>query len=89
MSVQNIVYCIGHITGGQNKVDKFVTESLFGPINDLDTEKKLVNLHMFDGASVYRKAQKYLMLSILCCNAFFNQSIPAIIFLKGGHLLRK
>ena len=29
-------------------------------MNDLDAEKKLVDLHMFDGASVFRKAQKIL-----------------------------
>ena len=52
MSVQNIVDCTGHITGGHNKDDKFVAEILFDPMNDLDTENKLVDLHMFDGASV-------------------------------------
>ena len=59
MSVQNIVDCTGHITGGYKKDDKFVADSLFDPINDLDIEKKLVDLHMFDEACVCRKAQKY------------------------------
>ena len=59
VSVQNIVDCTGHITGGHKKDAKFVAESFFDPINDLDTEKKLVDLHSFDGSSVYRKAQKY------------------------------
>ena len=52
MPFQNIVDCTGHITGGHKKDDKFFADSLFDPINDLDTEKKLVDLHMFDGASV-------------------------------------
>ena len=67
MSVQNIVDCTGHITGGHNKDAKFVADIFFDPMNDLDTEKKLVNLHMFGGASVCRKGKTilevvYLML---------------------------
>ena len=73
--------CTGHITGGHKKYDKFVAESLFDPMNDLDPEKKRVDLHMFDGASVCRKAKKtlkvvYPMLSCIvvaehtCHNAF-------------------
>ena len=49
----------GHITGGHKKDAKFVVESFFDPMNDLDPEKKLVDLHMFYGASVCRKSQKY------------------------------
>ena len=52
VSVQSIVDCTGHIKGGHNKDDKFVAESFFDPMNDLDPEKKLVDLHMFDGASM-------------------------------------
>ena len=59
VSVQNIVNCTGHITGGHKKDANFFAESFFGPINDLDTDKRLVDLHMFDGYSVCRKAQKY------------------------------
>ena len=44
--------CTGHITGGQKKDSIFVADSFFDPINDLDPEIKLVDLHMFDGASV-------------------------------------
>ena len=58
VSVQNIVDCIGHITGGHKKDAKFVAEIFFDRINDLDPEKKLVDLHMFDGASVCRNSQK-------------------------------
>ena len=36
VSVQNIVDCTGHITGGHKKGDKFVAESFFDPMNDLD-----------------------------------------------------
>ena len=36
VSVQNIVECTGQITGGHKKDAKFVSESLFGPMNDLD-----------------------------------------------------
>ena len=59
MSVQNIVECTGHITGVHNNDANFFRESFFDPVNDLDPEKKLVDLHMFDGYSVWRKAQKY------------------------------
>ena len=58
MSVQNIVDCIGNIPGGHKKYDKFVSDSYFDTMNDLDPEKKLVDLHMFDGASICRKAKK-------------------------------
>ena len=51
--------CTGHITGGHNKDTKFVVESLFDPMNELDPKKKIVDLHMFDGDIVCRKSQKY------------------------------
>ena len=60
VSVQNIVECTGHITGGQKKDDKFVAESFFDPMNDLDPEETLMGLTTFDGASVCRKAQTIL-----------------------------
>ena len=60
VSFQNIVDCTCHTKGGHNKVAKFVAEILFDPINDLDPEKKLMDLNMFDGASVFRKAQHIL-----------------------------
>ena len=49
VSVQNILDCTGHITGGHKEYAKFVAEILFDPMNDLDPEKKIVDLHMFDG----------------------------------------
>ena len=52
--------CTGQITGGHKKDAKFVEESFFDTMNDLDPENKLVELNMFDGASVCRKAQKTL-----------------------------
>ena len=60
----------GHITGGHKKDDKFVVESFIDLLNDLDPETKLVNLHMFDGANVCRKASEimkfvYPMLSCI------------------------
>ena len=89
VSSQNIVDCIGHITFGHKKDNIFFAEGFFYPTNDLDPEKKLLDLHMFDGANVWRKAQKYLRLSILCCHVLLEQIIPAIICLKGGHILKK
>ena len=89
VSVQNILDCTGHITGGHKKDAKFVAGSFSDPMNDSDTEKKLVDLHVFDGGSVCRKAQKYLRLSISCCHVLLEQIMPAIIFLNGGHLFRK
>ena len=69
MPVQNIVDCTGHITGGHNKDAKFDAEIFFDTMNDLDPEKKLVYLCMFNGAIVYRKAKKlkffYPMLSYI------------------------
>ena len=50
--------CTGHITGVHKKDAKFVVESFFDTMNDLDPDKKLVDLHMFDGASECRKAKK-------------------------------
>ena len=47
--------CTVNITGGQKKDAIFVADSFFDPINDLDPEKKLVDLHIFNGASVCRK----------------------------------
>ena len=60
MSVQNILEFIGKITGGHNKDSKFVAEIFFDPMNELDPEKKILDLHMFDGSSVCRKAQNVL-----------------------------
>ena len=57
LSVQNIMDCTGNITGGHNRDAKFVVESSFDPMNDLDPEKKLVDLHMFDCSSVCIKAK--------------------------------
>ena len=51
--------CTGHITGVHKKDAKFVAESFFDPMNDLDPEKKLVGLRMFNGANVCIEAQKY------------------------------
>ena len=58
VSLQNIMDCTGHITGGNKKDSKFVADSFFDSMNDLDTDKKLVDLHMLYGSSVYRKAKK-------------------------------
>ena len=59
MSVQKIMDCTGHIKGGHKKDAKFVAGSFFDTMNDLDPEKKLLGLNMFNGASVCRKAKKY------------------------------
>ena len=58
VSVKNIMDCTGHITGGHKKDAKFVAGVFFDPMNDFYPEKEIVDLHMFDGASVCRKAQK-------------------------------
>ena len=69
VSVQKTLYCAGHITGGYKKYDKFDADSFFDTMNYLDPEKKLVDLHMFDGASVCRKAQNISKVSyhIMSC----------------------
>ena len=59
VSVQNIMDCTGHITDGHKNDSKFVAEILFNTINDIDPEKKCVDLYIFDGSSVCRKAKKY------------------------------
>ena len=58
MSVQNIVNCTGHITSGHKNDATFVAENFFDPMNDLDLEKKIVYLQMFDRASVCRNSKK-------------------------------
>ena len=81
VSVQNIVDFTGHITCGHKKDAKCFAESFFDTTDDLDPQKKLVDLHMFDGASVCRKAKTilkvvYTMLSCIvraeytCHNSF-------------------
>ena len=60
VSVQKIVDCTCNIIGGHKKDAKFVAYSFFYPMNYLDPENKLVDLHMFDGASMFRKYQKIL-----------------------------
>ena len=60
VSVQKIVECAVHIKVGHKKGAKFFVRSFFNPMNDLDPEKKLVDLHMFGGASVCRKYQNIL-----------------------------
>ena len=62
MSVQDIVDCTGHITCGNNKDAKFATDIFFDTMNELDPEKKIVDLNMFDGVSVCRKSQKILKM---------------------------
>ena len=57
------------MSSGYEKDYKFVEVIIFDPINCLDPEKKFVDLHMFDGASVCRKAKQlevvYPVLSIV------------------------
>ena len=36
VSVQKIWYCTGHITGGHKNDAKFIADSFFDPMNDLD-----------------------------------------------------
>ena len=52
--------CTGHITSGHKEDAEFIADIFFDPMNDLDPDKKLVGLNMFDGDSVYRKAQNIL-----------------------------
>ena len=52
--------CTGNITGGNKKDDEFVPDIFFDPMNDLDQEKKILDLHMFNIASVCRRVQKIL-----------------------------
>ena len=56
--LQKIVECTGHITGSQKKDAIFFADSFIDPLDDLDPEKKLVDLHMFVGASVCIKVRE-------------------------------
>ena len=70
MSVQNILDSIAHITGGHKKFAKFVANSFFDTMDELDTEKVLVDLHMLDGSSVCRKEKNiegFLSHSVMYC----------------------
>ena len=58
MSLQKIVECTDQITGVHKKDAKCFAESFFDPTNDLYPEKKLVDLHMFVGASVCIKVKE-------------------------------
>ena len=58
---------------GKNEDAKFVAENFFDPMNGLDPEKKLVDLHMFYGASVCRKAQN-----------IFKVVYPMLAFIVGS-----
>ena len=69
-SAQKIMDCTGHITCGHKRYAKVDAEIFFDTMNDLYLEKQLVDIHMFDGSSVFRKAQKvfkvvYPMLSCI------------------------
>ena len=68
MSVQKIVDCTDHMTGCHNKDAKCFTESFFDPMNAIDPEKKRVDLHMFNGSIVCRKAKIFkVVYPILSC----------------------
>ena len=71
VSVQKIVDCTGHITDGHKKDTQFVAVTLFDPMNDLDPEKKLVDLHIIDGASVCRRDRKknlvFISYAVIYC----------------------
>ena len=70
MSFQKIVDCTGHITGCHKKNAKLVAEGFFDTMHYLDPEKKLVDLHMFDGANVKRKAKNlnfFLSYAVMYC----------------------
>ena len=60
VSVQKILYCTGHITGGHKKDAIYFSKGFFHTMNELDPEKKLVDLHMFDGSRINRNSQKIL-----------------------------
>ena len=49
----------------------FFADSFFDPINEFDIEKKLVDLHMFDGASVCRKVQKNIEVCLSYSVVYF------------------
>ena len=55
--------------GVTRRILNVFAESFVDPMNDLDTEKKLVDLHLFDVSSVCRKAQNILKVfyPILSC----------------------
>ena len=73
--------CTDHVTGEHKKDADCFAETFFDTMDDLDAENKPVDVHIFDGASVCRKAQKilkvvYPMLSFIfrgehtCHNVF-------------------
>ena len=83
VSVQNIVDCKGHITGGHKKDDKFVSDSLFDTLNYLDPENKLVGLHIFDGSSVFIKAKKILKVVYPMLSCIFGADHTCHNMFKG------
>ena len=68
--VQKIVDCKVYTKGGHKKDVNCFLESFFDSMNDLDPEKKLLDLHIFDGESVCRKAKNIegcLYYAIMYC----------------------
>ena len=86
VSVQKILNCGGQITCDHNEDAKFVAEGFFDQMNDLDPENKLVDLHMFYGASVCRKAKQILKSVYPMLSCIFGAEHTFHDFLKGGHL---
>ena len=52
-------------------------------MNDLDSDKKLVDLHMFDGASVCRKAQNILKVVYHMLSCIFGAEHNCHNLFKG------
>ena len=73
----------GHITGGHKKDAKIVVESLFVPMNELDLENKIVDLHMFDGYSVCRKEKETLKVVYPMLSCIFGAEHTCHNIFKG------
>ena len=89
VSVQNIMDCKFNITDGQKKDAKFVAESYFDPMNELDPEKKLVDLHMFDVSSVCIKTKTILKVVYLMLSCIFGAEHTCHNVFKGWASIEK
>ena len=83
VSVQNILDCTSYITGDHKKDAIYFAESFFDTMDDFDKENKPVDLHMFDGTSVCRKAQEILKVVYPMLSCIFGSDYTCHNVFKG------
>ena len=75
--------CTDHVTGGYKKDADFFAETFFDTMDDLDAENKPVDVHIFDGTSVCRKAQQILKVFYPILSCIFGEEHTCHNVFKG------